>query len=111
MGSQFGRIGIQLIGTVVLSRMLGPEAFGIAAIALVVVGLSEIVRDSGLLNAAVQAPDLDVDQRDKLFWLNSALGVGLAALLAVAAPLIASVYGEPALTGLLGVLATSLVAN
>lgn len=98
MIGQIARILIQFAGLVVLARLLAPHDYGLMAMMLVIVGISEIFRDFGLTQAAVQAPELTRKQRDNLFWLNTAIGLVLTATVALLAPLIALLFKEPALT-------------
>lgn len=62
-----------------------------------IIGVAEIIRDFGLTSAAVQAPTLSEGQRTNLFWINTAIGVGLTLAVCALAPLIASFYNDPRL--------------
>lgn len=92
------RIGTQFASIFVLARLLGSVDYGYLAMVLAVVGVAELLRDFGLSAAAVQARDLSQDQQSNLFWLNSVIGLVAALGVLLAAPLIARLYGEPALT-------------
>ena len=111
MGAQLARILLQLLSVVILARLLSPHDYGLLAIALVVVGVGEIFRDFGLTSASVQAPTLTDGQRDNLFWINSALGTGLAAIAFVAAWPVSLLTGQGELLGILQVLALVFVVN
>ncbi|MFW5469301.1 oligosaccharide flippase family protein [Knoellia sp. CPCC 206435] len=102
---------VQFAGLVVLSRALGPTAVGIAAVAFAIVGFAEYFRDFGLSVAAIRETHLDADQRNALFWTNTALGsiLGLL-LLALAAPL-AQVFGLIELRAVLCSLAVTFLLN
>lgn len=91
---------IQLAATVVLARLLTPGDFGVIAMVLAISAFAGIFRDLGLSTAAVQAETLDHAQRNALFWVNVAAGLGLSLLFAAASPLIARLYGRPELRGL-----------
>jgi PST family polysaccharide transporter len=103
---QWGRFLIQTGATVVLARLLTPEDYGLVGMVLAITGLADRLRTMGLSTATVQVRTIDQPQLSALFWINTGLGVLVAALLAAAAPLIARFYGEPQLT--LIVLALSL---
>src|SRR5262249_3444967 len=75
------------------------------AMALVITGLVVVLRDLGLAPAIVQAPDLTQRLASTAFWLNLGLGLALAALLVIAAPLFGLLLNEPILTPVLAVLA------
>lgn len=111
LGGQGLRILLQLTGVVVLARLLDPHDYGLLAVAIVVVGVGEIFRDFGLSTAAVQARTLSIAQRDALFWINTAIGVGLTAVVFGFAPLIARAYGEPELRAMLQVIAVTFTCN
>jgi PST family polysaccharide transporter len=78
---QLARILLQLVGVVVLARLLSPYDYGLVAMVTVVVGLGEVVRDFGLGFAAIQSKELSVGQRDNLFWINTGIGFVLSILL------------------------------
>lgn len=94
-GLQGTRIALQLLGLVVLARLLEPADYGLVAMVAVFVTLGEILRDFGLSSAAVRAPSLSTAERDNLFWTNTAIG-GVLCILAVAGSgAVASLYNEP----------------
>jgi len=98
LSGQAVKFALCLTETVVLARLLAPEAFGLVAMVTAVMGVVAIFRDSGLSMATVQRDNVTHAQISNLFWINlSASGV-LALGLAGTAPLIASAYGEPRLT-------------
>lgn len=98
--AQGARIVLQLVSVVVLARLLSPHDFGMLAMVLVLVGLGEILRDFGLTSASIQAPQLSDGQRDNLFWLNSAIGLGLATAMVLASWALGSITGEPEIVGM-----------
>ncbi|MFV0408093.1 MAG: lipopolysaccharide biosynthesis protein, partial [Propioniciclava sp.] len=100
LGSQTYRILLQVASVTILSRLLTPEDFGLVAMVMVIIGLGEVLRDFGLSGAAIQAPDLTRAQRDNLFWLNTASGAAMMLATAAIAPVLAILYGQPALTGI-----------
>lgn len=65
-----------------------------------------LIGDLGLSAAALQADEITPDQQTQLFWTSSGLGLLMAGLVAGSAPLIALLYDEPRLTGV--VLVTSV---
>ena len=74
LGSQAVKIVLQLLSVAVLARLLSPHDYGLITLVLVVVGAGEIFRDFGLTPATIQSPTLSTAERDKLFWLNTAIG-------------------------------------
>lgn len=83
LAGQIIRISVQVLGIVLLARMLSPADYGVTAMVLAIIGVGEILRDFGLSSAAIQAKTLTRGQRSNLFWMN--VGIGLALTIAVAA--------------------------
>ena len=67
------------------------------AMVLSVAGVAAVIGDAGLSLAALASTDLDDDQRSALFWLNGAVGVATAGVLALIAPWVALFFERPAL--------------
>jgi O-antigen/teichoic acid export membrane protein len=95
--SYFGAIAralLQLVFQLVLARLLGPEAFGQAALALVVLGFGWILSEAGFGSALIQKQDISTaDIRYALGWvllLSALAGV----VMALAAPLFARWLGD-----------------
>jgi polysaccharide transporter, PST family len=110
-GAQGARIASQVVSMVVLARLLNPSDFGLMAIVIAIVGFGELIRELGLSNAAIQARELPDPLRNTLFWINSGLGLALTSVALVFAPLVATIYGDPRLEGLLRVMAPVFLIN
>ncbi|KRA25699.1 hypothetical protein ASD65_15660 [Microbacterium sp. Root61] len=108
---QVARLVLQVLGVVILSRMLDPSDFGALAMIAALVAVGQAIRDFGLSNAAIQAPELSNQQRTNLFWLNTGFGLISAAALFFCAPLIAAFYSSPILTPITQALAITFVLN
>lgn len=111
LAAQGIKVLVQVASVVVLARLLAPNDYGLVAMVLAVIGVGEIFRDFGLSSAAVQAPTLSTAQRNTLFWINGLIGIGLALLVILLAPLLAGFYGEPQLESIARALAPVFVAN
>ena len=111
LAGQLAQVVMQMASVVILARLLSPRDYGLYTTVLIVVGVGEIFRDFGLSSAAIQAAVLTRLQRDNLFWVNTGLGVVLAALTFVAAPGIAALFDQPSLTTITRVLALTFVIN
>jgi len=105
------RIVLQVASVVVLARLLSPRDYGLLAVALVVVGIGEVVRDLGLSTAAIRAPELTARQRDGLFWLNTAAGTALAVVAVISAGPLAAAFSQPELVPVIRCLAATFVLN
>lgn len=97
MASQAIRLILQFGSTAVLARLLTPDDYGLIAMVAVVSGFIDVIKDAGLSMATVQRSAINHEQVSTLFWANAALGVLTMVVLAVSAPLIAWIYGEPRL--------------
>lgn len=109
--SQIGRQAIQFLTLVVLARLLNPHDFGLLGMAMVFVGLLTMVGDLGTASAVIQRKELTQRFLSTVFWANIFIGLGTTAALALCAPLIAKLYGQPALTPLLRVLSTAFLIS
>ena len=92
----------------ILARLSPPADFGVWAMAAVPLGLMTIVRELGLVSSVVQARSLTREQQDAYFWTSVAVSLAAAALLALAAPLLARLYGAPLLQPVLWACCASL---
>lgn len=89
------RIVSQLVAQITLARLLGPEAFGLFAVALIVLGIGNIVVEMGLGSALVQKKHLtDEDVRLAFTWVVVA-GFVMAMLVFVLAETIANFFHDP----------------
>jgi O-antigen/teichoic acid export membrane protein len=95
--SQAARFVLQLASTVVLARMLTPADFGLVAMATAITGLASAFQDLGLSEATIQRQQISDNQVSTLFWINTAVGLGLMLVTAALAPLLAWFYHEPRL--------------
>jgi O-antigen/teichoic acid export membrane protein len=88
---------LQIVQAVVLARLLTPADFGLMAIVtalLVVIGL---FADFGISRALIYFEHVPDEVRSSLFWLNLAFALALSLVLAALAPVLAALYGMPAL--------------
>jgi len=106
--SQSGRLLIHLLALLILARLLPPADYGLMAMAMVVTNFAMLIRDLGTSAAIIQRNELDDATLNLVFWLNMGVGIGLAALIALLAPVIATHgFRSPVLTPVLWLLALS----
>ncbi|MGH8142013.1 MAG: lipopolysaccharide biosynthesis protein [Steroidobacteraceae bacterium] len=105
--SQGARLALQLGGLAVLSRLLSPAVFGLVAMAAVVTNFANLLRDLGTAAAVIQRKELSEATIAAAYWFSVGSGTIIGIALAAAAPLLASLFRRPDLTGLLRVLALS----
>lgn len=88
----------QLVGTIVLARLLSPAAYGIVGMVTVVTGFLAVFADMGLSQATIQRKEIAQREISALFWINVCVGLSLSVLTLLLAPAMASIYHEPKLT-------------
>lgn len=112
MGSGTGvQAVLRAVVLLILARLLTPEAFGAVAAALVVVNFSNIFAQLGIGQAIVQRPALSVEYVRTAFTLSIALGVVFTAVVWLLAPLLAGLFSEPELVGVLRALSVSFLVT
>lgn len=108
------RIGVKLITTVVsliLARILAPEAFGTVTIVLVITDILQVFVESGFGTALIQKKDADDLDFSSVFFFNVAVCVILYLALFAAAPLISRFYRKPELVSVIRVVGTILIVS
>ncbi|MEM7142393.1 MAG: lipopolysaccharide biosynthesis protein [Actinomycetota bacterium] len=78
-----GQSVLRIVMQLILAALLGPEAFGLLALALVYVMLVQILLDQGMGTAIIQRQNLEPSHLDSGFWMLIALS-GLLTVGAVA---------------------------
>jgi O-antigen/teichoic acid export membrane protein len=106
---QYGNGVLQLAAAVVLARLLEPADFGLVAILMVLTSFAPLLVDFGLGDATIQRSKITEGQVSTLFWLSSAIGLAIAAVVAACGPLIAWMYGDPRLATIAPYFAISFV--
>jgi O-antigen/teichoic acid export membrane protein len=97
VAAQAAKFVLQTTTTIVLARLLTPQDFGLQGMVVAFTGFLALFRDAGLGAATVQRAEVSQEQISTLFWVNSAVGVLLAAICAGLAPVMVSFYHEPRL--------------
>jgi O-antigen/teichoic acid export membrane protein len=88
---------LQFLKISVLGRLLGPEAFGLMGMAMVVIGLAQAFGDMGISNAIICRQDATKKQLSSLYWLNFIAGFIVFVILMLSIPFIVNFYNEPRL--------------
>ena len=111
VGGQMAQFALGLGATAALARLLTPTDFGLIALGATVGDFLGMFLDLGLGAGTVQRAALEKSQLNTLFWINAALGVLTAVLMAGTAPLVARFYGHQELIGVNGVLALGFLLS
>ena len=85
----------QLVIGIVLARLLGPEPFGLIAIAWLMLGLGSLIADSGLSVVLIQKPHISPRDIRYVFSLQMLAGLLLTLLAVTLAPVIAAFFERP----------------
>ncbi len=102
---------IQFIVSLVLARILAPEAYGTIALVLVFEQILQVFVDSGLGNALIQKKDADDLDFSSVFWFNVVWCLVLYVIMFFCAPLIAWFYNDESLTSIVRVLCLMVVVS
>lgn len=92
--TQIVRLVLTVLSTVVISRLLSPDDYGVMAMAAPVVGFIVLFQDLGLSSATIQARKMSPAQSNGLFWINMAASAAIFFALLLCAPLAAWFYGD-----------------
>ena len=106
-----GAQAVSLVVSIILARLLAPEAYGTIALAMVFINILQVFVDSGMGTALIQKKDADDLDFSSVFYFNIAACLVLYAGLFLAAPSIAQFYGDPALTALVRALSLTVVVS
>ena len=95
--------------TLVVARLLSPSDYGIVAMAMIFLGLLDILTDAGLGAALVQVERLERRQAEATLGATCLVGAAAVALTLAGAPVWAAVQGEPRLPPVLWLLSGGVV--
>lgn len=100
---------VSLIVSIVLARLLGPEAYGIIPLITVFTSILNIIVQGGFASALVQKKNADRTDFSTVFYFQLALSFILYMGMFFAAPFIANFYNNSYLTPMVRVLSLTLV--
>lgn len=108
------RTGAQLVSfvvTLIIARILEPQAYGMVAIISAFTTILFVFVDSGLANALIQKKNVDNIDFSTVFYTNIIFCSVLYMLLFFCAPLFATFYSEPQMTGFIRVAGITLILS
>jgi O-antigen/teichoic acid export membrane protein len=98
--------------SMVLTRLLAPEAFGIMAVVMSASSVIHTITDIGVKEALIQNPRGTEDHYMRAaWWLALGRAVSIAAFVCLVAPLLAKFYGNAEMTPLLRVATLAVVLD
>lgn len=99
--STFITAGLQIVVTAVLARLLAPEAFGLVAMATLVLRFGQYFAQMGVGQAIVQRAELGDDHASAGFWSSVIIGALFTTLAWALAPLASQAFGNAELVSVL----------
>lgn len=105
----WGRQAIAFIVFFLLARLLGPETFGLIAMASVFMAFIQVFADQGFTEALIQRHQLDREHLDTAFWTNLGIGLLITVFCVGTAGSIADLFKQPELTSIIRWLSLSFL--
>lgn len=102
---------VQFIVSIVLARILAPEAYGTIALVLVFITILQVFVDSGLANALIQKKDADDVDFSSVFYFNVVWCILLYFIIFFCAPFISNFYDDQSLTSITRVLSLTVIIS
>ena len=94
---------VTMLSTVTVARLVPPSQYGLAVMALVVLGFAQTFRDIGVTQAVLRKGHVSPSELNLIFWVTvvstSVLSVGLL----LGSPLMARFFDEPSVSDLMWV--------
>ncbi len=109
--TQGGQQLAYLVTSIILTRLLSPQDFGLVGMILVFTGFAGVFTDMGFGAALVQKLDVQQHHKNAVFWFSLAIGALITLIIAAAAPYIAAFYGVPSLQPLTVVISLIFFIN
>jgi PST family polysaccharide transporter len=106
--STAGKQLLSIASVATVARLLGPGAYGIMAMANLVIAFVVNFRDLGTGTAIIQRPTISERLLSSLFWVNCGLGIMLAVGVIAASPFTARFFGHAELVAILCTISVSL---
>lgn len=108
------RCGAQIVSfvvSIVLARILAPEAYGTIALITVFINILQVFVDNGLGNALIQKKNADDLDFSTVFYTNMTMCIVLYIIVFLGAPLIANFYKNDSLVNLVRVLGLTIIIS
>lgn len=107
--SQATSVGLSMVNTLILARLLIPSDFGLIGMVTVFINFLVLFKDAGLSTATIQNEKITFGQISTLFWINALISIGLGLVILFLSPLVAAFYKKPELTAVTAVLSVSFI--
>ena len=101
--------GIRFLVSIILARLIAPSEFGVIAIVLILIELSNVVVDGGFNSSLIQKKETSNADYSTILYVSVVVSLVLYAILYLTAPYIASFYSDARLEEILRVLCIILI--
>lgn len=96
---------VQLVISLILARLLGPERYGTISLLLVFIAIANVFIQTGFQTSLIQKRQVDDLDYSSVFFLSLGVATALYAVIFAGAPAVAAFYHDPELKPMLRVLA------
>lgn len=103
--------GVSFLVGLVLANLLTPEEYGILAIIMIFIAVSNSIIDSGFSSALIRKTDCKPIDYNTTFYFNLGVSIVLYIILYLTAPYIAIFFHEPILSDVTRVISWILIIN
>ena len=94
LGEKFITEIVAFIVSIIIARLLGPEAYGVVALVIVFISVSQIFVDGGFNSALIQKKNADDKDFSSVFYFSLGFSFLLYIFLFITAPYISDFYGS-----------------
>lgn len=94
---------VTLLSTVTVARLVSPDQYGLAVMALVVLAFAQTFRDVGVTQAVLRKGHVSPSELNLIFWVTAASTSVISIAILAASPTLARFFHEPTVTTLLWV--------
>jgi O-antigen/teichoic acid export membrane protein len=101
--------GVGFFISIVLTRLLTPEDFGLVGMVMAFIFISKIFLDLGFTAGIIQKKEISEKELSSIFFLNLAIGILLTIIMASSANLVSDFYGRSELYELTLVLSVNFI--
>lgn len=96
---QVGQLGFAFLSTVILSRLLSPDDYGLYGIIMIFINISGMLSDSGIGGYIIKKKDISPIYYNTLFVYNLGISIILYIILFFSAPLVGHIYDNTSIIG------------
>lgn len=101
--------GISFIVSIILARLIAPSEFGLIALVMILIELSNVVVEGGFNSALVQKKEPTNADFSTILYVSVVVSIAIYVVLYIISPYIADFYSETRLTSVLKVLCVILI--